>query len=65
MAWRFRKSIRLFPGVRLNLGKRGFTSVRVGGEAGGVTLNVQGASASLPVVAGLSWRQRLVRWARP
>jgi hypothetical protein len=35
MAWRFRKSFKIFPGVRLNIGKRGITSATVG--RGGLT----------------------------
>ncbi len=30
MGWRFRKSIKVFPGVRLNFGKKGFTSATFG-----------------------------------
>ncbi len=30
MGWRFRKSFKIFPGVRLNLGKKGITSATVG-----------------------------------
>ena len=30
MGWRFRRSIKVLPGVRLNFGKRGFTSTTVG-----------------------------------
>lgn len=32
MGWNFRKSIKILPGVRLNFGKRGFTSTTVGGR---------------------------------
>lgn len=38
MGFRFRNSIRLAPGVRLNIGKKGMNSLSVGGR--GVTLNV-------------------------
>ena len=31
MSWRFRRSVRILPGVRLNFGKRG-TSISVGGH---------------------------------
>lgn len=30
MGWRFRKTFKLFPGVRLNVGKKGINSVTVG-----------------------------------
>ncbi|MEO8649171.1 MAG: DUF4236 domain-containing protein [Acidobacteriota bacterium] len=32
MGWNFRQRIKIFPGVRLNFGKRGFTSTTVGGK---------------------------------
>ncbi|HEX8187430.1 MAG TPA: DUF4236 domain-containing protein [Pyrinomonadaceae bacterium] len=32
MGWRFRKSVRILPGVRLNFGKGGFTSATLGGR---------------------------------
>lgn len=38
MGFRFRKSLKLGKGVRLNLGKRGVTSTSIGGK--GVTLNL-------------------------
>ena len=38
MGFRFRKSFKIFPGVRVNMGKGGFTSVSVGGR--GLTYNV-------------------------
>jgi hypothetical protein len=38
MGWRFRRSLRILPGVRLNISKRGLSSVSVGRR--GLTLNV-------------------------
>jgi hypothetical protein len=38
MAFRFRKSIRIFPGVRLNIGKNGISSVSIGRP--GATMNI-------------------------
>jgi hypothetical protein len=38
MAWRFRRSIKIIPGFRLNISKRGVSSISVGGR--GATLNV-------------------------
>ena len=32
MGWRFRKSVKILPGVRLNFGKGGFTSTTIGGR---------------------------------
>jgi hypothetical protein len=38
MGFRFRKSIKIIPGIRLNVGKRGINSVSVGGH--GTTANI-------------------------
>lgn len=63
MTWRFRKSIRLFPGVRLNVGKRGLTSASIGPHGGAhLTINTRGdvAASVTPIRgAGLSWRQKI------
>jgi hypothetical protein len=32
VGWRFRKSVKILPGVRLNFGKGGFTSTTLGGK---------------------------------
>jgi hypothetical protein len=37
MGFRFRRSIKVIPGIRINLGKSGFSSVSVGGH--GITKN--------------------------
>lgn len=37
MGFRFRRSIKIIPGVKINFGKSGFTSVSVGGR--GLTTN--------------------------
>jgi hypothetical protein len=37
MGFRFRRSIKILPGLKVNLGKTGFTSVSVGGH--GLTTN--------------------------
>jgi tetratricopeptide (TPR) repeat protein len=50
MGFRMRKSIKLGPGVRLNVSHRG-AGVRVGGRGGGVSFNTSGrhsASAGIP-----------------
>jgi len=38
MGWRFRRSFRIIPGLRLNISKRGLSSLSIGGP--GATLNV-------------------------
>lgn len=49
MAFRFRRTLKLAPGVRLNLGKTG-ASIRLGVRGAGVTVGRRGttASAGLP-----------------
>lgn len=59
MPFRFRKSVRLFPGVRLNLSKSGM-SVSVGGPGATVNLSRRGHSVTLGLPGtGLSYRQQL------
>jgi hypothetical protein len=41
MGWRFRRSVKLLPGVRLNVGKRSL-SVSAGPRGGKVSLNTKG-----------------------
>ena len=45
MAWGFRRSMKIAPGLRLNVGKKGF-SVRAGGRGFGVTSGTSGTSVS-------------------
>lgn len=49
MALRFRRSVKIAPGLRLNIGKKS-ASVRVGGKNVGYTVGTKGrtASASIP-----------------
>ncbi len=52
MPFRFRRSIKLLPGVRLNVGKRGVSSVNVG------RANFRRGHTprfSIPLFGGLSW----------
>jgi hypothetical protein len=50
MGWRFRKSIRVCPGVRVNLGNAGFTSVSAGVRGSSVSVGKRGVrqTISLP-----------------
>jgi hypothetical protein len=38
MGWRFRRSLRILPGLRVNISKRGFSSLSIGRR--GLTLNM-------------------------
>lgn len=55
MGFRFRKSFKVFPGCRLNLGKRGF-SVSVGGRGSTINISGRGVRATVGIPGtGLSY----------
>jgi hypothetical protein len=59
MGFRFRKTIKIAPGVRLNLGKSGI-STSVGKRGASVTVGRRGAHANVGIPGtGLSYRTRL------
>ena len=59
MGFRFRKSIKLFPGVRLNVSKSG-TSFTVGRPGASINVGKRGRYANIGIPGtGLSWRVRL------
>jgi hypothetical protein len=59
MAFRFRRSIRIAPGLRLNLGKTG-VSVSAGAKGASMTLGKRGVYGNIGLVGtGLSLRERL------
>lgn len=65
MGLRFRQTFKLFPGARVNLGKRGF-SVSIGGPGASVNLSPRGVAATVGVPGtGLSYSARLVGFGQP
>ena len=58
MAWGFRKSKQLVPGVRLNIGKRS-AGLSFGGRGARVSVNSRGRRALSVSKLGLFWRKRL------
>ena len=59
MGMRVRKSIKLVPGVRLNLTQKGISSISIGKRGATVNINGQGVQASLGVPGtGLSYRSK-------
>jgi hypothetical protein len=59
MAVRFRRSIRIAPGIRLNLGKRGM-SLSLGPRGASMTVGGRGTYANVGLPGtGLSYRKRL------
>jgi hypothetical protein len=60
MGFRFRRSFTILPGVRVNLGKSGVTSVSVGGKGLRVTSGKRGTTVTTSIPGtGLSYSQRL------
>lgn len=59
MGFRFRRSIKVLPGVRLNISKTGVTSVSIGGKGLTVNRSRKGTrvTASIPG-SGLSYSQQ-------
>lgn len=55
MGLRFRKSVKLFPGIRLNLGKKG-ASVTVGRRGASMTFGKKRTRTNIGIPGtGLSW----------
>jgi hypothetical protein len=47
MGIRFRKTIQILPGVRLNISKNGISSISIGGHGATVNVNGQGVRETL------------------
>jgi len=61
MAFRFRRTVKIFPGVRLNLGKRG-VSVSAGVRGANITMGRQGLYGNVGIPgSGLSYREKLLK----
>ncbi|AUZ06363.2 hypothetical protein ADP71_31850 [Vitreoscilla sp. C1] len=60
MGWRFRKSIKILPGVRVNIGKKGISSVSVGRRGASINVGKRGTHANVGIPgSGLSYRTRI------
>lgn len=56
MGFNFRKSFKIAPGVRLNVGKKGISSVSVGGKGARVSLGKKGTRTTVSAPGtGLSY----------
>lgn len=65
MAFRFRRSMKLAPGVRVNLNKGG-PGVRVGTKGAGVTVGTKGTQASAGIPGtGLSYSGKVSKAKAP
>ncbi|MEP7148176.1 MAG: DUF4236 domain-containing protein [Acidobacteriota bacterium] len=57
MGWRFRKSFKIFPGVRINIGKKGLTSTTVGKRGISTSVGKRGIFQNIGIPGtGLSYR---------
>lgn len=60
MGWRFRKSLKILPGIKVNIGKDGFSSVSVGTRGAHITMGKKGTTLSAGIPGtGLSYVTRL------
>lgn len=56
MGFRFRKRIRIAPGINLNIGKNGITSATIGKRGASLNIGKKGTKATLGLPGtGLSW----------
>jgi hypothetical protein len=61
MGFRFRRSISIIPGVRLNFGKSGITSLSFGGRGATVTVGNKGVYGNIGIPgSGLSYREKIL-----
>ncbi|MDE7065630.1 MAG: DUF4236 domain-containing protein [Desulfovibrionaceae bacterium] len=59
MGFRFRRTVKILPGIRLNIGKRGL-STSFGVRGASVTVGRRGVYGNVGIPgSGLSWRSRL------
>ena len=60
MAFRFRKSFKIAPGIRVNIGKKGLSSIGMGPRGASVSMGRQGTHANVGISGtGISFRHRL------
>jgi Protein of unknown function (DUF4236) len=60
MGWRFRKSFKILPGIRLNIGKKGFSSATVGKQGLSASIGRLGIFRNIGIPGtGLSHRRKI------
>jgi len=65
MGWRFRKSVSIVRGVRINFGLRGFTSLSVGRKGATLNFGKRGTTGTVSVPGtGLSYQHRFGRLSK-
>lgn len=56
MGFRYRKSLKIAPGLKVNIGKNGFTSVSIGKKGASVNINKKGTRSTIGIPgSGLSY----------
>lgn len=56
MGFRYRKSLKIAPGLKVNIGKSGFTSVSIGKKGASVNINKKGTRSTIGIPgSGLSY----------
>ena len=59
MGFRFRKSIKLFPGVKLNLSKKGISSLSIGKRGARINISKKGIQTTLGIPGtGISYKTK-------
>jgi len=65
MGWRFRKSFKILPGIRINIGKRGISGATLGKRGFTTSIGKQGVFQNLGLAGtGLSYRSKLGDYSR-
>ena len=60
MGWRFRKTIKLAPGIKLNVGKKGITSATLGKRGASINIGSKGVYTNIGIPGtGLSYRKKI------
>jgi hypothetical protein len=60
MSFRFKKSIKILPGIKLNISKNGLNSVTIGKPGASVNISKKGKQATVGIPGtGLSYSQKL------
>jgi hypothetical protein len=60
MGWRFRKRIKIAPGIHMNLGKSGVTSLSIGKKGASVNVGKKGVTGTVGIPGtGLSYTEKL------
>jgi hypothetical protein len=66
MGWRFRRSVKILPGVRLNFGKNGFTSTTIGGRGFKTNVSSRGVKHTIGIPGtGISYQTPTYRSTQP